>query len=196
MTRGNDTWQGIGEPKDDDALAPTMNPFRVGGEYVGKAQFWRLLSNLRLYAIWYEVFLLIDGGTKGRTVEDDHRLSRTEWHAALEGVKAAGATWAPYKAFAHASKVRMEPNPWDPTLPAHRTPPDRPMMTCHAMTWHAMTWHAMTWQADFEIMDRDKGGWITLDEFVTFVRASEEVSRRARGPPASPLGSQPHPALW
>lgn len=44
-------------------------------DYVTKSEFRLLLVYLGLYATWYEVFMAIDGGTEGVTVEDDHRLS-------------------------------------------------------------------------------------------------------------------------
>ena len=125
--------------------------------YVTARSFRRLLANLRQLGTWYEVFLLIDGGTRGRTVEDDHRLSRDEWVAAIEGVRAAGRSWAPYAAFAHA--------------------------------------HA----SDFDAMDRDHGGFITLDEFFTYVRAAgsvvkpEELKTSAGPPMPPPPPLPPHP---
>jgi len=64
------------------------------GDYLKRADFGRLISLLCLYATWYEVFMAIDGGTEGRTVEDDNRLSRDEWVAALPRLCMWGASWA------------------------------------------------------------------------------------------------------
>jgi hypothetical protein len=80
------------------------SPSRPGGAYVTRRNYRALLSTLRQYAVWYEVFLLIDGGTSGRTIEDDHRLSCAEWCAALRRIRSAGASWAPYTAFKHAAE--------------------------------------------------------------------------------------------
>ena len=85
-----------------------MSGFRVGGEYVTRRDFWRLLATLRLYAVWYEIFLLVDGGTAGRTAEDDHRLSRAEWNAALPQVQAAAWRWAPYVALQSACEADFD----------------------------------------------------------------------------------------
>ena len=87
----------------DEAKASA--PSRVGhprdGDYVSRAEFAQLLRQLRLFATWYEVFLLIDRGA-GRTTQGDHRLSRAEWLGALPKVRAAGASWAPHQAFVNA----------------------------------------------------------------------------------------------
>ena len=135
----NDTRDGLGVVAQDAAAdgAVLRSAFRGGGEYITLPQFNRLLNNLRQYAVWYEVFMLVDGGTRGRTVEDDHRLSRAEWTAALEHVRQAGHTWAPFAAFANAT------------------------------------------ESDFDVIDRDRGGFITFDEWVRFVRASEDAATEA-----------------
>ena len=152
----NDTRDGLGgtnDAADDDVNEATVSAYRVGGDYITRQQFKRLLSNLRLYALWYEVFLLIDGGTRGRTVEDDHRISRAEWKAALANVRRAGNSWAPFAAFAHASA------------------------------------------SDFDLIDRDRGGMISLEEWIKYVRASEGAeAAKARGTqPAAPTGPRPPP---
>jgi len=44
----------------------------------------------------FEVFAMIDGNSPGTTAEDDRRVSYNEWCSALEDVKEAGYTWAPF----------------------------------------------------------------------------------------------------
>jgi hypothetical protein len=46
----------------------------------------------------YELFALIDGGSEGFTAEDDARISRSEWDAAVPAVQAASTSWAPFVA--------------------------------------------------------------------------------------------------
>ena len=59
--------------------AKDASPARKGHEedddYVTQSEFRLLLVYLEIYATWYEVFMGIDGGTEGITIEDDHRLS-------------------------------------------------------------------------------------------------------------------------
>ena len=131
----NDARAGIGGPDEEgiteDGGAISKLPLARRDAYVTRRAFRRLLLNLATYSIWYEVFALIDGGTRGVTAEDDHRISKSEWVRSLEKVRAAGRSWAPYQAFKNA--------------------------------------HA----SDFEVMDRDKGGFLTLEEFFKYVRAAE-----------------------
>ena len=51
----------------------------------------------------YELFSLIDGGTEGVTVEDDNRISKAEWVAALPLMQAAAKSWAPFEALKTAT---------------------------------------------------------------------------------------------
>jgi len=44
----------------------------------------------------FEVFAMIDGNSPGTTKDDDRRVSYDEWNSALEEVKDAGNTWAPF----------------------------------------------------------------------------------------------------
>ena len=131
----NDTRAGEdGMANDGEGSGTAISGFRVGGEYITRPQFRRLLLNLRLYATWYEVFMLVDGGTRGRTADDDHRISRKEYYMALEQIRAAGDTWAPYAAFVNAS------------------------------------------ESDFDAMNRDRGGFLTLAEWFNYVRAAERAA--------------------
>lgn len=70
-----------------------------GDSYITKAEFRLLISYLRHYATWFEVFALVDGNSDGTTAEDDRRISREEWEANLGKVRHAGSTYAQYVAF-------------------------------------------------------------------------------------------------
>eukprot|EP01052_Picozoa_sp_SAG31_P037364 SAG31_NODE_4814_length_2942_cov_2.731759_1_plen_187_part_00 len=63
-------------------------------EFVTKSEFRVLLSYLRMYAMMYEVYMFIDGGSAGRSKEDNAKLSAEEWEHALPQVRAAGAGYA------------------------------------------------------------------------------------------------------
>jgi len=67
-------------------------------DYVTQREFRLLICYLSLYATMYELFALIDGGSEGFTAEDDARISRAEWDAAMPGIMAAAQTWAPFVA--------------------------------------------------------------------------------------------------
>lgn len=68
-------------------------------EYVTKPEFRLLMLYLTVYATLYEVFAyLIDVGSRhpGDAADPDHRVTREEWVAALDTVRKAGRSWAPY----------------------------------------------------------------------------------------------------
>jgi len=67
-------------------------------DYVTQKEFRLLLCYLSIYATMYELFALIDGGSEGFTAEDDARISRSEWDAAVPAVQAASTSWAPFVA--------------------------------------------------------------------------------------------------
>ena len=48
----------------------------------------------------YELFTLIDGGGEGVTADDDSRIYKAEWLAAVPALQAAAASWAPFAALA------------------------------------------------------------------------------------------------
>ena len=52
-----------------------------GDDYVTLSEFRVLLVYLRLYAMMFEVFALIDGCSLGTTHDDDRRISYSEWEA-------------------------------------------------------------------------------------------------------------------
>jgi len=74
-----------------------------GDDYVTLSEFRVLLVYLRLYAMMFEVFALIDGCSLGTTHDDDRRISYSEWEASLGAVRSAGSTWAPFLALQNAS---------------------------------------------------------------------------------------------
>ena len=51
---------------------------------------------------------MIDGGSAGVTADDDKRLSRKEWNAALKQIQQAGASWAPYVALRRATAASFD----------------------------------------------------------------------------------------
>jgi len=69
-------------------------------DYVTKSEFRLLVVYLGYYARWYELFMAIDGRTDGVTAEDDHRISKDEWAAALKSglIQRAAATYADFVA--------------------------------------------------------------------------------------------------
>jgi len=72
-------------------------------DYVTRREFRLLICYLGIYATMYELFSLIDGGTEGVTVEDDNRISKAEWVAALPLMQAAAKSWAPFEALKTAT---------------------------------------------------------------------------------------------
>ena len=68
----------------------------------------RRLLPYPLHFCRYEVFMTVDGGTDGITAEDDHRISRDEFLAALPRIVEAGRTWANSLAFANATAESFE----------------------------------------------------------------------------------------
>lgn len=77
-------------------------------DYVSRDEFRLLLVYLTIYAAWFEVFAMVDGGSDGITADDDKRLSRKEWDAALRKVQQAGATWAPYVGLRTATSASFD----------------------------------------------------------------------------------------
>ena len=67
-------------------------------DYVTRREFRLLICYLSIYATMYELFAGIDGSSEGITVEDDNRISRDEWVAALPLIQSAAASWAPFVA--------------------------------------------------------------------------------------------------
>ena len=89
-----------------DASRPRPN-HPEDDDYVTEPEFRFLLAYLGIYATWLEVFAhLIDTGAAKPparrdaldmlAIETDHRIVREEWDAAIERVRKAGHTWAPY----------------------------------------------------------------------------------------------------
>jgi hypothetical protein len=85
-------------------------------DYVTRPEFRLLISYLRIYATWYEVFAqLLDAGAAARRdalldtefealrIEPDHHVVRKQWEQALQQTRAAGASWAPYEKLHTAS---------------------------------------------------------------------------------------------
>lgn len=66
-------------------------------DYVTQREFRLLICYLSLYATMYELFALVDGGGEGVTEDDDSRISKAEWDAAVPALQAATA-WAPFVA--------------------------------------------------------------------------------------------------
>lgn len=96
----------------DACEAAATRPTRHDDDYVAKSEFRLLLSYLRIYATWYEVFAeLLDAGADRRAqrdalldtefealrIEPDHHVVRKQWEQALQQTRAAGASWAPYE---------------------------------------------------------------------------------------------------
>eukprot|EP00310_Coccolithus_braarudii_P016293 CAMPEP_0183337590 /NCGR_PEP_ID=MMETSP0164_2-20130417/5172_1 /TAXON_ID=221442 /ORGANISM="Coccolithus pelagicus ssp braarudi, Strain PLY182g" /LENGTH=289 /DNA_ID=CAMNT_0025507297 /DNA_START=16 /DNA_END=882 /DNA_ORIENTATION=- len=73
-------------------------------DYVTRREFRLLINYLSIYATIYELFAAIDGKTEGVTVDDDNRISRSEWDASLQLVQSASSTWAPFVALQSAKK--------------------------------------------------------------------------------------------
>ena len=80
----------------------------IGDDMVTKREFRVLLSYLRLYAIMYEVFAMVDGMGAGVTLMDDKKLSREEWSSMIGAVVAAGTSWAPFVALQGASAADFD----------------------------------------------------------------------------------------
>ena len=80
----------------------------TGDDVVTKREFRVLLSYLRLYAIMYEVFAMVDGMGAGVTLMDDKKLSREEWSSMIGAVVAAGTSWAPFVALQGASAADFD----------------------------------------------------------------------------------------
>jgi len=91
-----------GKKKTRRAAKPTDEDF------VTRDEFRLLLVYLGVYATWFEVFAMIDGGSAGVTADDDKRLSRKEWNAALKQIQQAGASWAPYVALRRATAASFD----------------------------------------------------------------------------------------
>lgn len=81
----------------NDAAPPRDGPLDAD-DYVTRSEFRVLIVYLRLYATMFEVFALVDGGSAGTTAEDDRRISRAEWNAAIPVLHAIGHSWAPFVA--------------------------------------------------------------------------------------------------
>jgi len=77
-------------------------------DFVTRDEFRLLLVYLGIYATWLEVFMMIDGGSAGVTADDDKRLSRAEWNAAIRQIQQAGASWAPYVALRRATAASFD----------------------------------------------------------------------------------------
>jgi len=67
-------------------------------DYVTRKEFRLLLCYLTIYATMYELFSLIDGSSEGVTMDDDNRISMTEWVKAMPVCKEAAESWAPFAA--------------------------------------------------------------------------------------------------
>ena len=115
-------------------------------DYVTRPEFRLLISYLRIYATWYEVFAnLIDNSTNElvaqgkvkrdtldeKPIETDNRIQRDEWEKALPMTRAAGETWAPFINLRNASA------------------------------------------ADFDVIDKNRGGHISFPEFCEWLEAAE-----------------------
>jgi hypothetical protein len=100
----------------DACEAAATRPTRHDDDYVAKSEFRLLISYLRIYATWYEVFAqLLDAGAAARRdalldtefealrIEPDHHVVRKQWEQALQQTRAAGASWAPYEKLHTAS---------------------------------------------------------------------------------------------
>jgi len=90
----------FGDAKDGAVARPGMPE---DDDYVTKSEFRLLIRYLGIYATWYEVFdQFIDRGGGGVDrldiirIEADHRVQREEWERAVDKVRQAGCTWAPY----------------------------------------------------------------------------------------------------
>ena len=115
-------------------------------DYVTRPEFRLLISYLRIYATWYEVFAnLIDNSTNElvaqgkvkrdtldeKPIETDNRIQRDEWEKALPMTRAAGESWAPFINLRNASA------------------------------------------ADFDVIDKNRGGHISFPEFCEWLEAAE-----------------------
>jgi hypothetical protein len=113
---------------------------------VTRPEFRLLISYLRIYATWYEVFAnLIDNSTNElvaqgkvkrdtldeKPIETDNRIQRDEWEKALPMTRAAGESWAPFINLRNASA------------------------------------------ADFDVIDKNRGGHISFPEFCEWLEAAE-----------------------
>lgn len=72
-------------------------------DYVSKHEFRLLICYLRYYAMWFEVFMVVDTSSDGTAESDadysDRRIDPTEWKKGAAKVRAAGSSWAPFVAF-------------------------------------------------------------------------------------------------
>jgi len=82
-----------------EAVPPRAN-WPADGDFVTKSEFGFLLVYLGVYATLYEVFAyVIDVGQvrwAGEVGDQDHRITRKEWNSAINKVRNAGSSWAPY----------------------------------------------------------------------------------------------------
>ena len=82
-----------------EAVHPRANRPAADGDFVTKSEFGLLLVYLGVYATLYEVFAyVIDVGRDrtGKVGDQDHRIARKEWNSAINKVRNAGSSWAPY----------------------------------------------------------------------------------------------------
>ena len=81
------------------AVHPRANRPAADGDFVTKSEFGFLLVYLGVYATLYEVFAYVIDVGRDRTGEvgdQDHRIARKEWNSAINKVRNAGSSWAPY----------------------------------------------------------------------------------------------------
>jgi len=77
-------------------------------DYVTRREFRLLICYLSIYATMYELFALLDGRSEGITVDDDNRISRSEWDAGLPTIIRASESWAPFVALQGVTKATFD----------------------------------------------------------------------------------------
>lgn len=148
-------------------------------DYVTHPEFRLLLVYLGLYATWYEVFMTIDGGTEGITVEDDHRLSvRTQPRPAAPTsstqpcVSIAWLTGASLILVRTCGCVRVQRDEWVAALPYVREAGE---------TWANSLALRNAVAEDFDSMDQNGGGYIDLQEFCEWAEQAEKTAGTEQG---------------
>lgn len=128
--RGFNTAQQDAKQANPNEVVKRVSTRRHGGDgFITRSTFRRLLFHLCLSARWLECFRLADGtavvtgptswptgqarshstpkpsrnSLTGVQVDEDNRISRQEWEAALGKLRRAGATWATSERLRHAS---------------------------------------------------------------------------------------------
>jgi len=104
----NDAKDASGDGAKKPAKASRRRAPPTDDDYVTRDEFRLLLVYLGIYATWFEVFVMVDGGSSGVTADDDKRLSRREWKAALSKIVQAGNSWAPYVALCGATEASFD----------------------------------------------------------------------------------------